>query len=220
MLQRWRYLTFLHWRFEPAMIRGLIPEGLSLDTFDGSAWLALTPFLLTDLRLPFLPAFPWISHFAETNVRTYVRGPDGEGGVWFFTLEASRLLAVLAARAFFRLPYRWARMSVRRERNQLSYKSIRWLGPGANNLVIQPGQPVRAGDLENFLTARYRLYTTFQGRLAYGQIFHDVWPLHHAQIVHFEQDLFRHSGVPQPPGEPHVLYSPDLEVRIDRLRWL
>ncbi|MBV9441308.1 MAG: DUF2071 domain-containing protein [Acidobacteriaceae bacterium] len=219
MLQQWHRLTFLHWPFDPATIRPLIPYGLDLDTFDGAAWVGLTPFMLTGLRLPFLPAFPWISRFPETNVRTYVRGPDGEGGVWFFTLEASRLLAVLGARLFFRLPYRWARMSVLRTRTRVAYRSARWIGEGNNHLVIEPGQPIRAGDRENFLTARYRLYTILQGRIAYAQIFHHRWPLHAAKALHIEQNLFANSGVPQPSGAPHLLYSPRLEVRIDRLRW-
>lgn len=97
MFQRWELLTFLHWRFEPKPIRRLLPRGLTLDTFEGAAWIGLTPFRVAGLRPPFAPAIPWISRFPETNVRTYVRGPEGERGVWFFTLEAGRLVAVLGA---------------------------------------------------------------------------------------------------------------------------
>jgi uncharacterized protein YqjF (DUF2071 family) len=114
MFQSWRWLTFLHWRYEPGEIRRLLPKGLELDTFDGSAWVALTPFLLSGLRPPFVPALPWISHFPEMNVRTYVRGPAGEPGIWFFTLEADRLAAVVGARLGYGLPYRWADMHVKR----------------------------------------------------------------------------------------------------------
>ena len=31
----WRHLCFLHWRVPPAALRGLLPRGLELDTFDG-----------------------------------------------------------------------------------------------------------------------------------------------------------------------------------------
>ena len=222
MLQRWRDLTFLHWRYQPNVIRSLLPRQVELDTFDGSAWVGLTPFKLTDLRLPHLPAVPWISHFAETNVRTYVRGPDGERGVWFFTLEADRLLAVIGARWFFHLPYRWAHMQVMKDESCVTYKSTRsrWFGQGVSDLVIKPGQLLRAGDLENFLTARYRLYTTDRGRLAFAQIDHEPWPLRAAQANRLDQDLFRNSGVPQPLGQPHVLHSVSLNVRIGHLQWL
>jgi uncharacterized protein len=104
MFQRWRWLTFLHWSYGAETIRRLIPPQLTLDTYEGAAWVGLTPFLLTSLRPPLAPALPWISRFPETNVRTYVRGPDGEPGVWFFKLEAERLAAVAGARATYRHP--------------------------------------------------------------------------------------------------------------------
>ena len=98
MLQSWETLTFLHWFYDPQIVRDLLPPDLQLDLFDGKAWIGLTPFKVVNLRPPLLPSLPWISHFPETNVRTYVRGPVGERRIWFFSLEASRLLAVIGAR--------------------------------------------------------------------------------------------------------------------------
>ena len=73
MSQTWRRLTFLHWPYEPALVQPLLPPGLVLDTFDSSAWIGLVPFEICNLRA--------IPHFPETNVRTYVIGPDGFLGV-------------------------------------------------------------------------------------------------------------------------------------------
>ncbi len=220
MLQRWRHLTFLHWPYRPDAIRRLLPKELSLDTYDGAAWIGLTPFLLTDLRPPILPALPWISRFLETNVRTYVRTPDGERGVWFFTLEAQRLAAVLAARWMYRLPYRWARMRIRHSGDEIHYCSARrWpFGEGQTDIAIQPGDALEAGEFDNFLTARFRLYTMMGNRLAFAQIEHAPWPLHAARVMRLEQDLIERSGVPGPAGEPVVHHSPDIQVRIGRLQ--
>jgi uncharacterized protein len=220
MLQRWQFLTFLHWRYEPGVIRELLPKEVVLDTFDGGAWIGLTPFLLTNLRPPLLPALPWISHFPETNVRTYVRGPDGEGGVWFFTLEAARLAAVLGARSLFHLPYRWADMNVNPRRERIEYRSERKrpFGQARTEIAVEPGVPTPAGDFDNFLTARYRLYTLVGRRLAFAQIEHAPWPLHTAKLLQLEQDLIERSGVPPPLGEPILHYSPTIDVRIERLR--
>jgi uncharacterized protein YqjF (DUF2071 family) len=221
MLQRWRSLTFLHWRYEAGEIRRLLPNQVMLDTFDGSAWVGLTPFLLTDLRLPFGPALPWISRFPETNVRTYVRGPDGEPGVWFFTLEAARLAAVLGARLTYALPYRWADMRVSLAHGRVKYQSTRKrpFGYGDTNISIKPAESMRAGEFDNFLTARYRLYTVRRSRLGYAQIEHDPWPLQHGKVLELGQNLIEKSGVPRPSGDPVVHYSADLEVRIGRIQW-
>src|SRR5688572_30752933 len=92
MHQRWNHITFFHWSCNPSSIQTRLPAGLDVDTFDGQAWVGLTPFYLSHLRLPLLPPMPWLSQFPETNVRTYVRGPAGPG-VWFFSLDASRFAA-------------------------------------------------------------------------------------------------------------------------------
>ena len=220
MFQRWRMLSFLHWRYEPDSIEPLLPSTVTLDTFDGAAWVGLTPFLLTDLRPPFLPALPWISRFPETNVRTYVKGPDGERGIWFFTLEADRLAAVIGARASYQLPYRWADMEVKSSAGLVNYRSTRnWpFGSAHTGIAVQPGEPMNAGNFDNFLTARYRLYTLVVKRLAFAQIEHAPWPLHTAHLVSLNQDLVRQSGLPDPQGTPILHYSPDLFVRIGRLQ--
>ena len=59
------------------------------------------PFHCT-IQPPKIPRIPWVSSFEEMNVRTYVRGPDGVPGVWFITLDAARLGAVLFARLTLR----------------------------------------------------------------------------------------------------------------------
>src|SRR5262249_23552411 len=105
MRQSWIDLTFLHWRIDPQIVRPLVPGSLELDLCDGSAWIGLVPFYIIGLTLPHAPAVPWLSHFAETNVRTYVVDPNGRRGVWFFSLDAARLAAVAGARAAFALPY-------------------------------------------------------------------------------------------------------------------
>jgi uncharacterized protein len=220
MFQRWRRLTFLHWRYEPAAIRRLIPENLELDTFDGAAWIGLTPFLLTGLRPPGLPPLPWISRFPEMNVRTYVRGPDGERGIWFFSLEAARLAAVLGARASYGLPYRWARMRVRCAPGKIEYHSRRHFAPGQAHIVVRPGTSVVPNEQDQFFTARFRLYTRLAGRLAFAQVEHPPWPLESATLLRLEQNVIEHSGLPAATGEPLVLFSPGVYVRVGRPRFV
>src|SRR6266478_2746358 len=44
MRQTWKRLTFLHWPYDPELVRPLLPEGVELDTFDNTAWVGLVPF--------------------------------------------------------------------------------------------------------------------------------------------------------------------------------
>ena len=216
MFQGWSHLTFLHWRYQPEVIRPLLPVSLELDTFDGAAWIGLTPFVVTGLRPPWFPPLPWISRFPEMNVRTYVRGPDGERGIWFFSLEADRLAAVAGARLSYGLPYRWARMSVNPLPREVEYASKRHFGVGEAHIVIRRGSPIQPSERERFLTARFRLYTKIAGKLAFAQVEHEPWPLESATALKLEQNVIENSDLPLASGEPLVHFSRGVYVRIGR----
>ncbi|GAH11300.1 unnamed protein product, partial [marine sediment metagenome] len=78
------------------MLRPLIPAQLEIDTFQGTAYIGVVPFKMRKIRPRWLPSALAVS-FLETNVRTYVLY-NNEPGVFFFSLDANSLSAVLAAR--------------------------------------------------------------------------------------------------------------------------
>ncbi|MCU1486771.1 MAG: hypothetical protein JWN67_3517 [Actinomycetia bacterium] len=220
MVHHWDELTFLHWRYEPAEVQRLLPDGLEVETFDGSAWVGLVPFFL-EVGVPGVRSVPWFSRFAETNVRTYVRGRDGETGIWFFSLDAARLGAVVVARATYRLPYFWSKMSLVHDGSSIAYTSRRrWPDPGRgarSEAVIEIGEPFAAHeltDLDHYLTARWALYSAPRSGLRHARAFHDPWPLRRGKVLHLRDDLVAASGLPQPVGEPLVHHSRSVEVRI------
>src|SRR5271154_16627 len=100
MAQSWHDLLFAHWPVPVSAMRASIPSGLEIDTFDGSAWIGVVPIRMSGVRLRGTSALPWLSHFLELNVRTYVQR-DGKPGVWFFSLDAANSAAVAAARTWF-----------------------------------------------------------------------------------------------------------------------
>ena len=218
MLQCWCDLTFIHWPYPRSAVQKLVPAPLEVETFDGSAWVAVTPFMVRDLRPPVLPALPWISEFPETNCRTYVKGPDGRSGVWFFSLDAGRLPAVLGARLGYGLPYAWSKMRVTRKGAQLFYESMRvWPNKrGKSHILVEEGPEIRAGALEDFLTARFRLYSFILGKLTYTSVEHPPWHLNSAYAPVLEETLTAAVGLPEPEGQPLVYTSPGVLVRVAR----
>src|SRR2546421_1701350 len=124
MRQNWGKLLFMHWAINPELLRPLIPSHLSIDTFDGKAWIGVVPFTMWGIRASFLPPIPGTSAFHELNVRTYVT-LNGVSGVWFFSLDAANRLAVWAARKFYNLPYFNAQMSLDQIDKTVHYSSTR-----------------------------------------------------------------------------------------------
>ena len=83
MQQTWANLFFQHWEVDESMLQSHLPSGLTVDTFRGKAYLGICGLSMKSVRPQGLPALPWLSHFAELNVRTYVRDPEGNPGVYF-----------------------------------------------------------------------------------------------------------------------------------------
>jgi uncharacterized protein len=216
MRQTWRDLTFLHWPCNPVLVRPLVPRHFELDLHDGAAWIGLVPFVITGLTLPRAPSLPWLSGFPETNVRTYVSDREGRRGVWFFSLDAARLPAVLAARAAYALPYFWARMSVEADASSVRYRSERIAGPrAASEIEIRPGPPVNdPSPFEIFLTARFRLFAERARRIVRADIEHPPWPLQRAEVVSLRETLIRAAGLPEPTGAPVAHFSRRIDVRV------
>jgi uncharacterized protein YqjF (DUF2071 family) len=211
MRQTWRRLTFLHWRYPPSSVQPLLPPGLELDTFENSAWIGLIPFEIHNLR--------GIPHFPETNVRTYVVGPDGGRGVWFFSLDAARLLAVIGARVGYHLPYFWSAMRVARRDGAIRYRSRRkWPHRlQTTDIAVQHGAVYDPADLterDHFLTARYCLYAATRDGLGRAQIEHAPWPLARATVLELNQTVIEAAGLPAPQGPPIAHYAAELEVKI------
>ena len=198
MAQQWHDLLFAHWPTSADLLRAHIPTGLELDTFEGTAWLAVVPFRMEGIRLRYAPAVPGTSSFPELNVRTYVKR-DGKPGVWFFSLDAASALAVAVARAWFRLPYFRANMRCEERLGWIAYQSERTHRHAPSARLIGKyrgvGEPFRApqGSLEHFLIERYCLYSAMpNGQLLRGEIHHAPWDLQPAEAEFEENSMVSH----------------------------
>lgn len=216
--QRWRELAFLHWEVDPEALRKHIPSGLSLDTFDGRAFVGVVPFAMEGVR----PRWSPVSFdFLETNVRTYVHRDGRDPAVFFFSLDAASWLAVHAARIGWGLPYHHARMSMTRTGQRVVYNSLRRNGGASLNVTWEIGAalgPSAPGTLEHFLMERYLLYSVKADRLLVGQVHHPPYPAHEARVVTCDQTLLSAAGLPGAGPPTLVHYAPGVDVEVFALR--
>ncbi len=205
MGQTWQNLLFAHWRVPAAVLRSHVPEPLELEEFDGSAWLGITPFRVSGVRLRGTLPLPRLSSFLELNCRTYVRAGD-RSGIWFFSLDASSRWAVEAAGRLYRLPYHRARISADGGVFDASRIGTEGLAFSARYRGIGPIVSAEPGTLEHFLTERYCLYADHGRQRA--EIHHAPWPLQRA-----EGDIELNTVAPVPlAGEPLLHYAGRLDV--------
>lgn len=219
MEQGWYNLLFAHWRVPAAQVRALVPRELELDTFEGDTWVSLTPlFIRMRPRGAFAVGRVW--SFPELNCRTYVTH-QSKPGIYFFSLDARSLPAVVGARALYRLPYFHARMGISHQEEAFRFVSERRSAAAVLEAVYEPVAEARfpePGTLEHWLSERYCLYTVAPGRVWRAEIHHARWPLQEvrAEIVRNTVTVAAGLGVQGPPELMH--YSAEQEVLVWPLR--
>jgi uncharacterized protein len=203
---------------EPDELRPVVPATLPLHLYeDESAWLGITPFVVTGLRARNTPPLPWVSRFPELNVRTYVE-VDGKPGIYFISLDAARRAAVIAARRVYRLPYFHAEMHAEKVGTRVDYTSERIDQSGAPARFRGSYAPIGANTddpLARWLAERYCAYTVDeQLRPLRIEIHHPPWPLQPAQAELDAQGMADQIGI-ELEGEPLLHFS----ARQDTLIW-
>ena len=234
MEQDWADAVFLHWRIPRPVAARFMPRGVVPDSFDGSDWVGLIGFRMRGAGLGRGPGVPYLGSFTEVNVRLYSREPDGTRGVVFLSLDASRLAAVLAARAAG-IPYVWSRASFRGALisgdfmlptvggavSTAGYSVRRFRGGTRSDFAVVPEFDLEAADpLSVHLTARFGLHSRFRGRTLYIPNAHSSWPLYRAQLSGLDDQLVRAAGIEVTGPPESVLFSPGVRTQFGRPRVL
>ena len=237
MRQSWHHLLFLHWAVPVEELRPLIPPELTIDTFDGAAYVGLVPFTMTDVRPTWSPSVPGLSDFHEINVRTYVHYQGADPGVWFFSLDAANAIAVRLARATWSLPYHFARMALSvgsggasdarhlgklpaALETDIHYRTERlWPAPRPAACSVRyrptgPVNPAAPGTLEHFLAERYLLYTARRRHLLRARIHHQPYPLQTAAAQDLDETMLAAAGIRSPGTTAIAHYARMVDVHI------
>jgi uncharacterized protein YqjF (DUF2071 family) len=215
--QGWRHVSMLHWRYPPEVVGALLPDGLEVDVVDGSAWVSLTPFLVTGFRVTGLPPVPWLSSFPETNLRTYVRGADGSDGLWFLSLDVASVATTIGARLGYGVPYHWASMSVEEEGDDVfAYRGDRRSSDGTSyDVAVRRGSRILSlSPLDELLTGRWRAFSQHAGRLWEVPVRHEPWPLRTGTLVRCKETLLDAGGLPAPAGPPLVHFADAVDAHL------
>jgi uncharacterized protein YqjF (DUF2071 family) len=214
---RWEKLLFLHWAWNTGDIQSRLPEGLTVEEFNGTAWLGIVPFLMRSVHPIGLFPVPWLSNFEELNVRTYVRSESGVSGVWFFSLACNQPLAVEIARRGFHLNYVHARMAAEVGRMVRYRSERRGFEAGFYEYPVcgQNAGPALPGTLEHFLVERYVLFSSDKsGGLYAGHVSHRPYEVLTAEVRDWSFSTAVADGFADPQRPPdHAMIARDVDVR-------
>ena len=224
--QNWHHLLFLHWEVPADALQRLVPPELTIDTFEGKAYVGLVPFTLTGVRPVLTPPLPWISNFHEVNVRTYVHLGGRDPGVWFFSLDASSNIAVAAARAAYKLPYFHSQIEFTATNDPLPAIDFdahrddeKGTRPANARIRYTPMDGIvtnaSPGTIEHFLIERYILYAVDSDhRLHRARVHHQPYPMQRADLLECEETLIWAAGIRRPEEIPFRHYAREVNVNV------
>jgi len=219
MHQNWGKLLFMHWPIAPELLRSLVPERLTIDTFKSMAWIGVIPFTMWGVRPVLLPAVPGLSDMHELNVRIYVH-LDHHPGVLFLSLDINSVIARTAARNFYFLPYYYANIDLEQKGETIHYTLERDDADGTKakfDARWKIGEELsysKPGSIEFFVTERYCLYTEHRNHIYRARIYHEPWPLQKAELLSMKSTMIESHGLPTPAEEPLLHYAEALAVDI------
>jgi uncharacterized protein YqjF (DUF2071 family) len=186
LFMTWLDLFFASWRVPVEAARSVLPRGLELDTFDGTAWVTMVPMRVTGMHWRGIPPIPGMDGFRELNLRTYVR-QNGKPGVCFLSIECPAGLSDWIARQFFGVPYHFAQMITFNDSDFFHYASERLLKDRtsatffAKFRALEGGHQPVPNTIEHFLLERYASYFVHQGKTYRGEIQHEKWNVQPAE---------------------------------------
>lgn len=214
-------VCFCHWPVEAAALDSAVPDWLTVETAADEAWLTAIAHTVTGVSAFGID----LAGPAEAvTVRTYVRGPSDQRGLYFFAVVPADPLTRAFGDPVLGLPVREGRLGRSADddgtRRTLDSDGSRVLDVRYTVDGESP-TPAPPDSLASFLVERYRYFTTGPlGRLV-GSVGHDPWRVAPVEAT-VTGTLDSALELPDPVGEPLCHYSPGatLTVAPPRPVWL
>ena len=215
----WRSLVMLNYTVDRAVLDPLVPRGVELDLWQGTALVSMVGFLFLDCRVLGVP-IPFHRDFEEVNLRFYVRRRvDGawRRGVVFIREIVPRRAIALVARVAYNEPYIALPMRHEVPSGRGGTFCYSWkLSGGWNSLTARTrgeASPIAPGSAEEFIFEHYWGFTRQRdGGTTEYQVEHPSWKVWQTESTSLDCDagaLYGAGFIEPLRANPHSAFVAD-----------
>jgi hypothetical protein len=159
---KWHDLVMVNYEVDPKLLAKYLPEGTTLDFWEGECYVSLVAFKFIDTAVMGIKV-PFHTNFEEVNLRFYVKREtkkEVRHGVTFVKEIVPRMMISAVARVVYGEPYETWQMSHQQSAKELSYY---WQQNGCkNHITVETGENLGVPDLNShgeFIIEHYWGYT-------------------------------------------------------------
>lgn len=221
--QEEKHLLFMHFEVEGEQVRRLLPPELSLQLFQGSAWVGIAALEVKKARFHYLRLPRLWRRFPEVDFMTFV-SYEGRSGVYFLSIESDRALLAPWIRRTAALPYLYSGLKIAADGDAVRVRSGPRSSEGGAMAALdvtyrpQPGeQPV---DPHSPIFELIEQYSTFvidrRGRVRELDEVHASWSPMEAEVEVHVNTLGLALGIDLPERPTLAHYAEERRI----LTWL
>ncbi len=210
--QTWSDILFLNFKVKKSELRQVVPKEFELDAHESNFYISIVPFKMSAIKIKYLPSIPHFS-LTELNLRTYV-SYLGKPGIYFFTLDSNNRLANMIARHFFQLPYRFADLRMQLHDHHYQVESKPYF-----QVEAKLTQDRIESSFSRWVCERYSLFGKYKGGVFQGDVLHQPWKLHRANINHLSDNFSNGFGFSDAIQSGPALYSKEMKVSFNSFNY-
>ena len=191
---KWENIIMVNYEIEPELLLPFLPKGVSLDLFDGKAYISLVGFMFKNTKLFNVP-IPFFGSFEEINLRFYVTRKEGDvfkRGVVFINETIPYQLVAWMAKKLYKEHYSVVPTKHQILNNdKINQIKFEWLLQNKWNSIAvdfdSKTETMKTNSLEKFIYEHYYGYTKINNlQTEEYQLKHPSWNIH--KVIDYKID--------------------------------
>ncbi|WP_129021697.1 DUF2071 domain-containing protein [Edaphocola flava] len=209
VLSEWSDVLMLHWKVDASTVKRILPKELSIDTFEGGAWVTICVASVENFMNRFFTVIKQGFSFDQVIMQTYVIH-NGKPGLYIFNQELEKSFTKNLYKRLFKL--KPGETEIVRERNDEEHKFFAKndLTGFKLGLKYKLGAEIKESALESWLSNRFRYFYEKQNNLYEYSVHHKEWNFQDIKLEKFRSH-FVYGGLELMHTPDFIHYSPGIQ---------